>query len=109
MTVVRDLSVFGYHEPEGHGEVHFKDVRVPRATSSPARGWGFAIAQARLGPGRIHHCMRSIGAAERALELMCERADRARGVRQAGLPSTRNIRDWIAEAGSSSRWRGCSC
>jgi acyl-CoA dehydrogenase len=72
--VVRDLLVFGYNDREGHCEVTLKDVRVPAGNLLGEAGAGFAMSQARLGPGRIHHCMRSIGAAERALELMCVRA-----------------------------------
>ena len=98
VEIVRSLPVFGYKDPEGHAELRVhRRARARSRTSSPARAQGFLIAQARLGPGRIHHCMRAIGAAERALELMCERADERETF---GKPvSTRaNIRDWIAEA-----------
>ena len=74
IKILRDLTVFGYNDREGHCEVILDDVRVPAENLLGTVGGGFAMSQARLGPGRIHHCMRSIGAAERALELMCLRA-----------------------------------
>jgi len=99
VVIKRGMEVLGYddHDHGGHAEIEFRDVRVPASNLIGGAGEGFAIAQARLGPGRIHHCMRSIGVAERAVELMCTRAaDRV----AFGKPLAEQgvVRDWIAEA-----------
>jgi acyl-CoA dehydrogenase len=99
ITIERGMHVFGYTDGThgGHAEIEFNDVRVPAGNIIAGEGEGFAIAQARLGPGRIHHCMRQIGASERALELMCRRVT---GRVAFGQPLSEQgvIQDWIAEA-----------
>ncbi len=97
VRIVRDLMVFGYNDQEGHAEVDFSDVRVPASNLIAGEGDGFMIAQARLGPGRIHHCMRAIGAAERALEAMCKRAV-SRVTFGQPIAMRGNVQDWIAES-----------
>lgn len=97
VTVLRNLPVFGYIDREGHAEVLFEDVRVPAKDVLKGPGEGFAISQARLGPGRIHHAMRTIGVAERALELLCRRAV-SRVTFGKPVAMRANIQDWIAEA-----------
>ncbi|WP_373270517.1 acyl-CoA dehydrogenase family protein [Rhodococcus sp. 1163] len=97
VTVVRNLPVFGYIDREGHAEVLFENVRVPSKDVLKGPGEGFAISQARLGPGRIHHAMRTIGVAERALELMCKRAS-SRVTFGQPIATRANIQDWIAES-----------
>ncbi|NEW37530.1 acyl-CoA dehydrogenase [Nocardia cyriacigeorgica] len=97
VTVLRGLPVFGYQDREGHAEIDFDNVRVPTKDVLKGEGEGFAISQARLGPGRIHHCMRAIGMAERALELLCKRA-RSRVTFGRPISDNANIQDWIAEA-----------
>lgn len=98
MTVTRILTVFGYHDaPHGHAEIEFDGATVPADHLLGEPGAGFAMAQARLGPGRIHHCMRLIGQAERALELMCTRA-RARVAFGAPLSERGMVRDAIARS-----------
>ena len=97
LTIVRDLPVFGYQDREGHVELRFENVRVPAENLIGEEGSGFAIAQARLGPGRIHHCMRCIGIAERALELMCRRVT-SRVAFGRPLSDQGVIREWIADS-----------
>jgi acyl-CoA dehydrogenase len=98
VNIVRTLPVFGYDTGHGgHCEVLFEDVRVPASNMLGEEGTGFAIAQSRLGPGRIHHCMRAIGMAERAFDLMCERAHQrfpfGKSLARQGV-----VRNWIAES-----------
>ena len=97
VTIVRDLNVFGYQHHKGHGEVRYEDVRVPASNLLGAEGAGFAMAQERLGPGRIHHCMRTLGAAERALEMMCRRS-LDREAFGGPIADQGVIRSWIAES-----------
>ncbi len=97
MVIERTPTVFGYQDRGGHAQISFEGVRVPIANLLGEEGDGFAIAQARLGPGRIHHCMRAIGASERALELMCRRAQ-SRVTFGKPLSDQGVIREWIAES-----------
>ena len=97
ITLVRNLKVFGYQDRETHAELLFEDVRVPVSNLIGPEGGGFMMSQARLGPGRIHHCMRAIGMAERALELMCRRAQ-SRVAFGKPIADQGVVQDWIAES-----------
>ncbi|MBS7548892.1 acyl-CoA dehydrogenase family protein [Dietzia massiliensis] len=97
VKIERGLPVFGYMDREGHAEVTFTDVRVPVDALLAGEGDGFMISQARLGPGRIHHCMRAIGVAERALDLMIDRAQ-SRVTFGEPLANRANVMDWVAES-----------
>ncbi len=99
ITIKRSMRVFGFTDAShgGHAEIEFSDVRVPASSLIAGEGEGFAIAQARLGPGRIHHCMRQIGSAERALEAMCLRATN-RVAWGKPLADQGVVQDWIAES-----------
>ncbi|MGI9017058.1 MAG: acyl-CoA dehydrogenase family protein [Euzebya sp.] len=97
VTIDRDLTVFGYVDHEGHMEMSFDNVRVPASNLLQEEGDGFRIAQGRLGPGRIHHCMRLIGLAERALETMVNRVN-AREAFGKPLASQGVIQEWIADS-----------
>jgi acyl-CoA dehydrogenase len=97
VEVERQPTVFGYQDRGGHPQVHFDDVRVPIGNLLGEQGGGFAIAQSRLGPGRIHHCMRAIGAAERCLDLMVQRSQ-ARHAFGRPLSDQGVVQEWIADA-----------
>ena len=97
VTMIRAIPVFGYQDREGHSEITFDDVRVPITNVLGEEGGGFLIAQARLGPGRIHHCMRAVGAAERALEIMCRRVTQ-RVAFGKPLAEQGVIQTWIADS-----------
>jgi acyl-CoA dehydrogenase len=97
VILVRDLTVFGYHDHQGHCELRFEGARVPTDSMLGSAGAGFAVAQSRLGPGRVHHCMRAIGMSERALELMARRA-LSRTAFGSALAAQGGVRRDIAEA-----------
>ncbi|MCC6172545.1 MAG: acyl-CoA dehydrogenase family protein [Gammaproteobacteria bacterium] len=97
VEIVRSIPILHHEAPEGHSELVFRNVRVPATNLLGEEGRGFALAQARLGPGRIHHCMRTIGQCELALELMCQRALERKAFAKR-LADYANVQDWIAES-----------
>lgn len=97
LRIVRSIPIMNYHSPEGHCELLFQNVRIPVSNLLGKEGEGFRLAQERLGPGRVHHCMRAIGQSEVALDLMCERALERKAFGKH-LAEFANIQDWIAES-----------
>jgi acyl-CoA dehydrogenase len=97
VTIERNIAIMQHHTPEGHCEIIFRDVRVPVANLLGQEGAGFAMAQARLGPGRIHHCMRTIGQCELALAMMCDRTLERHAFGKY-LADFANVQEWIAES-----------
>ncbi|WP_054074082.1 MULTISPECIES: acyl-CoA dehydrogenase family protein [Comamonas] len=97
LTIVRNVAIMHHHAPEGHCEVTYTEVRVPVSNLLGEEHSGFALAQARLGPGRVHHCMRTIGQCELAVEMMCERALTRRAFGKH-LSDYANVQDWIAQS-----------
>jgi acyl-CoA dehydrogenase len=97
VNIVRNIPIMQHHSPEGHCEIVFRDARVPLVNLLGAWGQGFALAQGRLGPGRIHHCMRTIGQCELALELACDRALERRAFGKY-LSDQSNVQEWIAQS-----------
>ncbi|SCK19480.1 acyl-CoA dehydrogenase [Variovorax sp. HW608] len=97
LRIIRNVPIMHHHAPEGHCEIVFKNVRVPVSNLLGEENAGFALAQARLGPGRVHHCMRTIGQCELALELMCDRA-LARRAFGKNIADFANVQDWIAQS-----------
>jgi acyl-CoA dehydrogenase len=97
VTIERNIAIMQHHTPEGHCEIVFRDVHVPATNLLGQEGAGFAMAQARLGPGRVHHCMRTIGQCELALAMMCERTLERHAFGKY-LADFANVQEWIAES-----------